>query len=272
MLRKNGLVSAKRIRYRAGTKGLEKAISADVVDYRMDSKGGWHFTKKDDSTKDSVNNKKAIREIYLLADPEFQGVGTVPVLWDKKEQTIVNNESKEIIRMFDTQFEGICQNKITFLPEGMKKIVDDTIDKIYEPVNNGVYKSGFARTQEAYEEAVNELFEALDYWESVLQNQRYLCGDIMTEADICMFTTLVRFDLVYYGHFKCNIKRIVDYPNLWNYVRDMYQTPGIKDTCNFYHMKAHYYYSHTSINPSRIIPVGPDIDFNESHCNTKKHK
>ena len=167
--------------------------------------------------------------------------------------------------MFDTQFGGIAQNKVSFLPTGMEDVVDRTIDDIYGPINDGVYRSGFARTQEAYDEAVAALFDALDQWNETLRSQRYLCGNRMTEADICMFTTLIRFDLVYHGHFKCNIRRIIDYPNLWNYVKDIYQTPGISDTCNFYHMRHHYYWSHTSLNPRRIVPSGPDINYDEPH-------
>jgi putative glutathione S-transferase len=246
-------------------KGLEDAISYNVVDFRMDDQGGWHFTGDHGATKDTINGKESLQGIYLMANPDFHGVGTVPVLWDKKQETIVNNESREIIRMFDTEFDGIAKNEVSFLPNGMEEVVDDTIDSIYEPINNGVYRSGFAGTQEAYEEAVTELFNVLDQWDEILGKQRYLCGSRMTEADICMFTTLIRFDLVYHGHFKCNIRRIIDYHNLWNYVKDIYQTPGVSDTCNFYHMKHHYYWSHTSLNPKRIVPLGPEINYNEPH-------
>ncbi len=194
---------------------------------------------------------------------------TVPVLWDIQNGTIINNESREIIRMFDTEFNAFAKQNINFYPEDLKKLIDETIDTIYQPINNGVYRAGFATTQSAYDEAVTELFTDLDYWEKVLGNQRYLCGNQITEADWCMFTTLFRFDVVYYVHFKCNLCRIVDYPNLWNYLKELYQLPGVKETCNLNHIKRHYYRSHPQVNPTRIVPKGPLIDFDAPHNRDK---
>jgi putative glutathione S-transferase len=177
----------------------------------------------------------------------------------------VNNESREVIRMLDTEFNALAKHDVNLYPEDLQETIDHTIDAIYQPINNGVYRAGFATTQAAYEEAVTELFETLDHWESVLGQQRYLCGNQLTEADVCMFTTLLRFDAVYYGHFKCNLRRIVDYPNLWNYLKDFYQQPGVKQTCNLDHIKQHYYKSHPQVNPTRIVPKGPMIDFDAPH-------
>lgn len=245
-------------------KNLEDAISISVVDYFMGD-DGWIFTERPGATLDTVNEKKFLRDIYLLADPNYTGRVTVPVLWDKKEQTIVNNESREILRMLDTEFNAIGDASVTFAPAELRDKIDETLTAIYEPINNGVYRSGFATTQEAYDEAVTQLFDALDHWDKVLGSQRFLCGDVLTEADWCLFATLVRFDPVYVGHFKCNLRRIVDYPNLWNFVKELYQIPGIADTCNFDHIKRHYYESHETINPTRIVPKGPIIDYSEPH-------
>jgi putative glutathione S-transferase len=189
---------------------------------------------------------------------------TVPVLWDKQEETIVNNESAEIIRMLDTAFEEYA-NDATLYPEGSREEIDETIDAIYEPINNGVYRAGFAGTQDAYERAVSELFDALDRWEDVLSEQRYLCGDALTEADVCLFTTLVRFDDVYHTHFKCNRRKIAEYPNLWNYLKELYQLPGVAETVHMDHITEHYYRSHTGLNPKQIVAVGPDHDFGGAH-------
>jgi putative glutathione S-transferase len=245
-------------------KGLEDAISVSIVEAVLTDQG-WHFGNEPGSIPDTVNQAQYLQEIYLKAKPNYTGRVTVPVLWDKQTQTIVNNESREIMRMFDTEFGAIAKNSIDLYPEPLRPKIDETIDAIYMPINNGVYRSGFANSQAAYEEAVTELFENLDRWEAVLEQQRYLCGNQFTEADICMFTTLLRFDSVYHGHFKCNLKRIVDYPNLWNYVKDLYQHPGVKETCNLDHIKRHYYISHTQINPNRIVPKGPLIDFDAAH-------
>ncbi|NJM85680.1 MAG: glutathione S-transferase family protein, partial [Leptolyngbyaceae cyanobacterium RM2_2_21] len=206
-----------------------------------------------------------LREIYTLADPHYSGRVTVPVLWDKQTSTIVNNESRQIIRMFDTEFVAFSTTGADFYPEDLQTKIDDAIDQIYEPINNGVYRAGFATQQSAYESAFSDLFEALNHWETVLSQQRYLCGDRLSEADFCMFTTLLRFDAVYYSHFKCNLQRIIDYPHLWNYLKDLYQHPGVKETCYLNHIKEHYYRSHPSVNPTGIVPVGPVIDFGAPH-------
>ncbi|EGJ31482.1 putative glutathione S-transferase [Moorena producens 3L] len=243
-------------------KGLEEAITLSIVDPLMD-KDGWEFSDGPGCIPDTVNGARYLREVYIKADPNCTGRVTVPVLWDKETGTIVNNESREIIRMFDIEFDGIAQSDISFYPENLREEIDKTIDAIYQPINNGVYRAGFATTQQAYEEGVTDLFDALDYWEGVLGKQRYLCGDRITEADWCMFTTLLRFDSVYYFHFKCNWQRILDYPNLWNYLKDLYHQPGVKETCNIDHIKQHYYRSHPFINPSGIVPKGPQISFSD---------
>lgn len=245
-------------------KGLEDAISLSVVDPILTDKG-WGFSEAPGCIPDSVNHTQYLQDVYVKAKSDYTGRVTVPVLWDKQTQTIINNESREIIRMFDLEFGAIAKNEIDLYPEPLRQKIDETIDAIYMPINNGVYRSGFATTQAAYEEAVTELFENLDRWERVLQHQRYLCSNQLTEADICLFTTLIRFDSVYHGHFKCNLRRILDYPNLWNYLKDIYQYPGVKETCNLNHIKRHYYGSQTQINPTGIVPKGPLIDFDEPH-------
>ncbi len=245
-------------------KGLDSAIGLSIVDAVLSDKG-WFFSEAPGAIPDAVNHAEYLQEIYLKADPKYTGRITVPVLWDKEKHTIVNNESREIIRLFDTEFNEFATREIDLYPQALRQQIDDTIDKIYMPVNNGVYRSGFATTQAAYEEAVTELFQNLDHWETVLADQRYLCGNQLTEADICMFTTLLRFDSVYYSHFKCNVRRIVNYPNLWNYLKELYQHPQIKPTCNLDHIKRHYYMSQTQINPTRIVPIGPEIDFEAPH-------
>ncbi len=245
-------------------KGLEDVIGLSAVGSFM-GEDGWAFHDEPGVIPDTVNGAHYLREVYARADPGYTGRVTTPVLFDKETGTIVNNESREIVRMLDTQFEDFAAIDADFCPEGLREEIDATIDAIYEPVNNGVYRSGFATTQEAYEEAVTELFDALDGWEEVLSTRRYLCGDRITEADWCLFPTLVRFDAVYHGHFKCNLRRIVDYPNLWGYLKDLYQTPGVAETVNMDHIKKHYYQSHESINPTRIVPKGPILDLTEPH-------
>jgi putative glutathione S-transferase len=245
-------------------KGLQQAIGLSIVDPVL-SEQGWMFSDASGAIPDSVNHVSYLQEIYLKAKPDYTGRVTVPVLWDKQTQTIINNESREIIRMLDTEFAAIAKSDIDLYPKDLREQIDQTIDAIYMPINNGVYRSGFASSQAAYEEAVTELFQALDRWEQVLGLQRYLCGNRLTEADICLFTTLIRFDSVYHGHFKCNLKRIMDYPNLWNYLKDLYQHLGVKETCNLDHIKRHYYMSQTAINPNRIVPKGPLINFDEPH-------
>jgi putative glutathione S-transferase len=245
-------------------KGLEEVIGLSVVGSFL-GEDGWAFYDEPGVIPDTVNGATYLREIYAKADPDYTGRVTTPVLWDKETGTIVNNESREIIRMLDTEFGEFASTDAHFFPEDLRDQTDATIDAIYGPVNNGVYRSGFATTQEAYEEAVTELFDALDYWEEVLSSRRYLCGDRVTEADWCLFPTLVRFDSVYHGHFKCNLRRIVDYPNLWGYLKDLYQRPGVAETVNMDHIQKHYYGSHESINPTRIVPKGPILDFTEAH-------
>lgn len=243
-------------------KGLTEAISVSVVDPVMDEHG-WEFSKAPGCIPDLVNHTHYLWEVYAKAEPNYTGRVTVPVLWDKQTGTIVNNESREIIRMLDTEFGDIATHQIDLYPSGLQDTIEQTIDAIYQPINNGVYRAGFATTQAAYEEGVTDLFKALDHWETILGQQRFLCGNQLTEADICMFTTLLRFDPVYYVHFKCNLRRIIDYPNLWGYLRDIYQHPGVKDTCNIDHIKLHYYKSHPKVNPTRIVPKGPILDLNE---------
>lgn len=243
-------------------KGLEEAISLSSVEPYM-GKDGWTFSAEGEFA-DPLFGESHLRDIYVRADPDATGRVTTPVLWDKETGEIVNNESREIIRMLDHEFEELASGP-DFCPPDLEDEIERVLDEIYEPVNNGVYRAGFATTQAAYEEAVTELFEALDRWEDVLGGRRYLCGDRITEADWAMFTTLVRFDAVYHGHFKCNIRRIVDYPNLWGYVRDLYAYPGVAETVRLDQIKKHYYTSHESVNPTRIVPVGPAIDFATPH-------
>ncbi|RQG92886.1 glutathione S-transferase family protein [Natrarchaeobius halalkaliphilus] len=248
--------------------GLEDAISVSVVDpYRGED--GWQFTPdKAGCTRDHVHGADYLRELYVRADPDVTCRVTVPVLWDKREGTIVNNESKEIMRMLDTEFEGVPageDSSADLYPDGYREEVDRIIEEIYDPINNGVYRAGFATEQEPYDEAVDTLFDALDHWNDVLAEQRYLAGDRLTEADIAMFTTLVRFDTVYHTHFMCNVQYIREYDNLWPYLRDLYQTPGVAGTVNLSHIKEHYYTTHPDVNPSRIVARGPDLAFDAPH-------
>lgn len=245
-------------------KGLEDAISLSVVDPVID-RNGWEFSNAPGCIPDSVNGYEYLWQTYVKADPNYNGRVTVPILWDKQQATIVNNESREIIRMLDTEFGDFAKSGHNFCPDDLREVIDQTLDAIYQPINNGVYRSGFATTQQAYEEGITDLFQALDHWEEVLGKQRYLCGDRLTEADWCLFTTLIRFDMVYYVHFKCNIRHLYEYPNLWNYVKELYQISGIKELCNFDHIKRHYYMSHPKINPTRIVPKGPSLDLLSPH-------
>jgi putative glutathione S-transferase len=246
-------------------KGLDDAISVDVVDpYRGDD--GWQFSpEKDGCTRDTINGSDYLREVYVEADPDMTGRVTVPVLWDKQEATIVNNESEEILRMLDTEMDDHASYDVDLYPDGYQDEVDRIIEEIYDPINNGVYRAGFATSQSAYDRAVDELFDALDHWDEVLADQRYLAGDRLTEADICMFTTLVRFDQVYHTHFMCNKQHIHEYDNLWPYLRDIYQTPGVAETVDMGHIKEHYYTTHPDVNPTGIIAAGPDLDFMAEH-------
>lgn len=245
-------------------KGLEEMISVSVVHWYMADKG-WTFQTGDGVVADTENNAEYMYQVYTAALPDYSGRVTVPVLWDKQNKTIVSNESSEIIRMFNTAFDGIGAMQGDYYPELLRTEIDTLNERIYDTVNNGVYKSGFASTQEAYDEAVVPLFDTLDFLDQRLSTQRYLTGDTITEADWRLFTTLVRFDPVYVGHFKCNIRRIADYDHLPGYVRDLYQQPGVAATVDLVHIKNHYYASHESINPTRIIPMGPVIDYALPH-------
>ena len=247
-------------------KGLEAHISIDVV-HPILGDDGWTFATDDapGATGDTLYGKQLLRDTYLHNDPKTTGRVTVPVLWDKETERTVSNESAEIIRMFNSSFDGITGNRLDFWPEALRAEIDEVNERVYFTVNDGVYKAGFATAQTAYEEAVAELFATLDWLEERLARRRYLLGDRITEADWRLFTTLVRFDPVYFGHFKCNVRRLVDYPNLWAYTRELFQWRGVAETVRMNHIKPHYYRSHCSINPAGIIPVGPEIDFVAPH-------
>ena len=245
-------------------KRLEDAIGLSVVDAFMGEQGWW-FSDAPGAVPDTVNGKRYMHEIYTLADPTYTGRVTVPVLWDKQRRTIVSNESAEIIRMFNSGFAGIADDSVDVYPAALRAEIDEVNAFVYPAINNGVYRCGFATTQEAYEEAFDQLFAALDELEARLGRQRYLVGDRVTEADWRLFTTLVRFDAVYVGHFKTNKRRIADYPNLSGYLRELYQWPGIAETVDFDHIKQHYYGSHKTINPTGIVPKGPELDLGAAH-------
>lgn len=245
-------------------KGLEELIPVSVVHWLM-GKDGWSFTPGPGVVADPIHGAAYLREVYLAADRRFTGRVTVPVLWDRATQTIVSNESSEIIRMFNSAFDTVGARPGDYYPTAHRAEIDRVNARVYDTVNNGVYKAGFATTQEAYEEAVGPLFDSLDWLERRLAGQRFLVGNVLSEADIRLFTTLVRFDPVYAGHFKCNIRRIADYPALSAYTRDLYQTPGIAGTVDLGHIKRHYYGSHRNLNPTGIVPVGPAVDFDARH-------
>ncbi len=246
-------------------KDLTKHISISAVHPDM-LEGGWHFgTDFEGATGDSLYGLSFARDVYTKAEPEVSGRVTVPILWDKKRETIVSNESSEIIRMFNSAFNALTGNTLDFYPDELRGKIDDMNERIYHDINNGVYKSGFASTQSAYHDAVTTLFSSLDWVEDRLSTHRYLTGDRVTEADWRLLTTLLRFDLVYHLHFKCNRKRVIDYPNIWAYTRELFQMPGVSETTNFEHIVRHYHYSHESVNPHRIIPINPIIDFMEPH-------
>ena len=245
-------------------KKLEHVISVNVVHPHMGPKG-WDFGDYPDATDDALYGFKYLHEAYSLAQPDYSGIVTVPVLWDKRRHTIVNNESSEIIRMLNQAFDNWGDASIDFYPESLRPEIDAINALVYENINNGVYRVGFARDQDSYERAFDALFAALDEIETRLATQRYLVGKQITEADWRLFVTLIRFDAVYVGHFKCNLRRIADYPNLSNYLRELYQLPGIAETVNFPHIKQHYYYSHTEINTTRIVPKGPELDLESAH-------
>lgn len=243
-------------------KQLDRVIGVTIVKPEM-LENGWEISDEGDPSP--LEGIQYLYELYTQQDPNYNGRVTVPVLWDKKAKSIVNNESSEIIRILNTAFNAFTEIETDFYPEAKREEIDEINSFVYDTINNGVYKTGFATTQEAYERHFHELFGALDQIELRLSHNRYLVGDFITEADWRLFTTLVRFDAVYAGHFKTNLKRIEDYPNLSNYLRDLYQQPGVKETVNFDHIKTHYYYSHDMINPTRIVPAGPKLDYDRPH-------
>lgn len=241
-------------------KGLESIVSISVTHWLM-AEQGWTFAPAEGVIPDPLFNSRYLHEIYSRADSQYSGRVTVPVLWDRHTQTIVNNESAEIIRMFNSAFDGVGAKPGDYYPLPLREEIDLVNGRIYEAINDGVYKAGFATTQAAYEEAVATLFDALDWLEDRLSRSRFLCGDNLTEADIRLFTTLLRFDPVYAYIFKCNVRRLIDYKHLWAYTRDIYQWPGIAGTVDFSHIKQHYYLSHKSLNPTGIVAAGPLLDF-----------
>lgn len=246
-------------------KGLSAHIDVSAVHPDMLS-DGWTFeTDAYGAQGDALFGSEFAREIYTRADPKFTGRVTVPILWDKAQGTIVSNESSEIIRMFNSAFDAVTGNTDDYWPVELREAIAPVNDRIYDTLNNGVYKSGFATTQAAYDAAIHPLFDTLDWLEDRLSNNRYLMGERITEADWRLFTTLVRFDPVYHLHFKCNRKRLIDYGNLWAYTRELYQWPGVAETVNMSHIVRHYHYSHETINPHRILPINPDIDFAAPH-------
>lgn len=246
-------------------KGLEEHISVSVVHPDMLGEG-WTFASDfEGATGDTLFGTDFARDIYIKAQPDVTTRVTVPILWDKQRETIVSNESSEIIRMFNSAFNEVTGDQQDFYPEALRSQIDEINKRVYDEINNGVYKSGFATTQKAYDSAVHTLFEALDWVEDILSKSRYLTGDQVTEADWRLLTTLVRFDPVYHLHFKCNRKRIIDYPNIWAYTRELYQWPGVAGTIHFDHIVRHYHYSHDTINPNRILPINPEIDWQAPH-------
>ena len=246
-------------------KGLERAISLSIVDPYMGT-NGWAFSDRPGCIPDTVNGASFLYEVYVKARPDYTGRVTVPVLWDRQKHTIVNNESSEIIRMFNREFDAVAEKRLPDIyPEALRPAIDRWNDLIFATVNNGVYRAGFATAQDKYEEAVRELFDTLENIEAQLERSRFLCGDCVTEADWRLFTTLLRFDSVYHYHFKCNLRRLTDYANLWAYARDLYQVPGVAATCDLGQIKEHYYRSHANVNPSGIVPLGPVLDFNQPH-------
>ena len=245
-------------------KGLENLIDVSVVSWLM-LENGWTFDTALGSTGDKLDHFDFMHQRYTADTPDYTGRVTVPVLWDKKLKRIVSNESAEIIRMFNSAFDGLTGNDLDFYPAPLRSEIDALNERIYPAVNNGVYRAGFATSQQAYEEAFDEVFAELDHLEQVLDANRYLSGEYLTEADVRLFTTMIRFDAVYHGHFKCNLRRIADYPNLSNWLRELYQWPGIAETVDFQHIKNHYYGSHKTINPTGIVPKGPEQDFTVAH-------
>ena len=255
---------AHRVLIMRSLKGLEDMISVSVVHWLM-IEDGWTFAEGPGVVPDDLNNAAFLHQIYTAAEPGYSGRVTVPLLWDKERRTIVNNESSEMIRILTRAFDKVGAAPGDYYPALLRAEIDAVNARVYDGVNNGVYKAGFATSQEAYDEAVAGVFETLDWLEERLSRQRYLAGTQLTEADIRLFTTLVRFDEVYHGHFKCNRRRIVDYPNLWGFTREIFQLPGVAATVNMEHIKRHYYESHRTINPTGIVPTGPVLDFTAPH-------
>lgn len=245
-------------------KGLDSLIDVSVVSWLM-GEHGWTFDQQEGSTGDHLDALQYLHQRYTQDDPHYTGRVTVPVLWDKQEKRIVNNESAEIIRIFNTAFNELTGNTLDLYPEPLRTSIDALNERIYPAINNGVYRAGFATSQTAYEAAFDDVFNELDHLEGLLGRQRYLAGEYLTEADVRLFTTLVRFDAVYHGHFKCNLRRLSDYPNLSNWLRELYQWPGVAETVNMEHIQKHYYMSHKTINPNGIVPKGPLQDFNLPH-------
>ena len=245
-------------------KGLESLIDVSVVSWLM-LENGWTFDKAHGSTGDALDDFAFMHQRYTADTADYTGRVTVPVLWDKKLKRIVNNESAEIIRMFNSAFNGLTGNTLDFYPEALRPTIDALNERIYPTVNNGVYRAGFATSQQAYESAFDDVFAELDHLEQHLGDHRYLAGEHLTEADVRLFTTLIRFDAVYYSHFKCNLRRIADYSNLSNWLREMYQWPGVAETVDFEHIKGHYYASHRTINPTGVVPKGPLQVFDAQH-------
>ena len=245
-------------------KALENVISLSNVSPHM-GREGWTFDTSEGSTGDAVNGKSRLSEIYLLANPQYSGRVSVPVLWDKKRKTIVNNESSEIIRMLNSAFNDFTNIRTDYYPENLRTEIDRLNERVYSNINNGVYRAGFATSQAAYEQAFRNLFDTVDEIEQILSNYRYLAGNTITEADWRLFSTLIRFDAVYYSHFKCNWRHIYEFPNLSNYLRDLYQVPGVAETVSIEQIKRHYYGSQRQVNPTGIVPVGPQLDFAAPH-------
>lgn len=249
-------------------KGLENMVGLSVVNPYM-GKNGWTFEPGEGVIPDHVNGSRYVHQLYTLTEPGYTGRVTIPILWDTKRRVIVNNESSEIIRIFNSAFDGVGALEGDYYPQDLRSQIDQVNDLVYPNINNGVYRAGFATTQQAYEEAVTALFDSLETLEKRLLKQRYLTGARITEADWRLFTTLLRFDPVYYGHFKCNIKRLVDMPGLWGFARDLYQWPGVQETVDMAHIKNHYYGSHPTVNPTGIVPLGPRIDWLAPHNREK---
>ncbi len=241
-------------------KGLQDLVGLSVTHWYL-GEDGWNFDEAPGVISDPVNGARDLWQIYSCSDGMYSGRATVPVLWDTRSSQIVNNESADIMRMFNSAFDAVGANDRDYNPKALRNDINSFNTRIHDKLNDAVYRAGFATSQEAYDEAAADVFDSLDWLENLLRKRQYLCHDTLTEADWRLFPTLVRFDAVYHGHFKCNVRRIVDYPNLWNYTRRLYQHPGVRETVNFEHIKRHYYQSHTHINPTGIVPAGPSLDF-----------